>query len=57
VRPHNGGLATAHRAPSGVQRQSPWPEGQGEQNPPEAETLLVFKHLIEGANLPTFPKN
>jgi len=40
------------RAPSGVQRQSPWSGNQGGEARPEAENFLRIGHPKEGANWP-----
>jgi len=44
------------RAPSGVQRQSPWSGSQGGAKPPEDESILVIGYPTEPANLAHFQK-
>lgn len=44
-------LLCAWKICSGVQRQSPWSGGQGDDDPPEAETLLTFGRATETASL------
>jgi len=50
--PITGVWGQSHQRGSG---QSPWSGGQVGK-PPEAETLLAFRHSMEASNLPTFLK-
>jgi len=59
---YNGGLGaeppagSRGRAPSGVQGQSLWSGGQGNEAPPEAESILVIRCPTKPANLAPFQK-
>jgi len=52
ARAYNGGLGA--EPPAGSRGRAP--SGESGAKPPEAEALLVFGHLMEATNLPTFQK-